>query len=178
MVNSMLKELKLLKIFFEEPNREVSVREYAKLQKISPATASKLLKNFTKNGILKEKKQRIFNFYAANLDDERYRDLKVYYNIRKIKESGIIEAINKFYMKPLILLFGSFAFGTDTETSDVDLLIISEKTKEFQDLKIFEKRIGRRIQIFVFKDIKDIKNRNLVNSMLNGIVIQGEIKWI
>jgi len=174
----MFKKLNILKLFFEEPNREFNVREVARLVKISPATASKELKELVKKGLLKERKERVLNLYKANLENDFYRDIKTFYNIRKIKESGLVKELNKFYLKPTIVLFGSCAFGLDTETSDLDLLIISEKTKEFPDLKKFERRIKRKIQLFTVKNIRDLKNKHLINNILNGITIQGKIKWI
>ncbi len=173
----MFKKLNMLKLFFEEPTREFNVREVARLLKISPATASKELKGLVKKGILKERKERVLNLYKANIENDLYKDIKIFYNIRKIKESGLIDALNKFYLKPTIVMFGSCAFGMDTETSDFDLLIISEKTKAF-DVKKYEKKIKRKIQLFVVKDIKNLKNKYLINNILNGITIQGKVKWI
>lgn len=167
-----------LKIFFEEPTREFNVREVARLLKISPVTASKELKKLAKDSILRMRKQKVFYFFKANLESDAYRDLKVYYNIRKIKDSGLLDALNVFYLKPTVVLFGSAASGTDDETSDFDILIISEKTKEFQEKRKFEKKLGRALQILVAKDIKGVRNEHLINSILNGITIQGLIKWI
>jgi len=174
----MFKKLNILKLFFEEPTKEFNVREVARILKISPATASKELKNLVKEGVLKERKERVLNLYKANLESDLYRDIKIFYNLRKIKDSGLLKELNKFYLKPTVVLFGSCAYGMDTETSDFDLLIISEKTKEFLDIKKFERKVKRKIQFFVVKDIKDMKNQHLINNILNGIVIQGKIKWI
>ena len=174
----MFKELNMLKLFFEEPSREFNVREVARLLKISPATASKELKKFVKESILRTKKQKLFSFFKANLESDDYRDIKVYYNIKKIKDTGLLASLNKFYLKPAIVLFGSAAFGMDTETSDIDLLIISERTSEFPELKKFENKLNRKLQIFAIKEIKNIKNEHLINNALNGLKIQGEIKWI
>ena len=168
----------MLRLFFEEPSREFNVREVARLLKISPATASKKLKSLVKEGVLKERKERILNLYKANLEDELYRDLKIFYNMRKLKESGLVDALNKFYLKPTIVMFGSCAYGIDTETSDFDLLIISEKTKEFPEVKKFEKNLNRKLQLFVVKKIKDLRSKHLINNILNSITIQGKIKWI
>ncbi|MEK6907535.1 MAG: winged helix-turn-helix domain-containing protein, partial [Nanoarchaeota archaeon] len=99
----MFKEFKTLKIFFEEPSREFNVREIARILKKSPTTISKNLKNFSEIGILKERKERIFNLYKANLENDYYRDIKVFYAIRKIKDSGFLEEINKFYLKPAVI---------------------------------------------------------------------------
>jgi len=174
----MFRELNMLRLFFEEPSREFNVREVARLLKISPATASKKLKSLVKEGVLKERKERILNLYKANLEDELYRDLKIFYNMRKLKESGLVDALNKFYLKPTIVMFGSCAYGIDTETSDFDLLIISEKTKEFPEVKKFEKKLNRKLQLFVVKKIKDLRSKHLINNILNSITIQGKIKWI
>ena len=174
----MFKELNILKLFFESPTKDFNVREVARALKINPATASTHLKKFEKAGILKYKKQRIQDLYRADLDSDRYRDLKVYYLIRKLKESGLIESLNKFYIKPAIVLFGSCAYGIDTETSDIDLVIISEKIADFPEQRRFEKKLDREIQIFAVKDIKDLRNKHLINNVMSGIVIQGEIRWI
>ena len=174
----MFKELNVLKIFFESPTREFNVRETARILKKAPATISKELKNLAKEGLLKERKERLFNFYKANLEDEFYKDLKLFYNIRKIKNSGLIENLNSFYLKPTIVLFGSAYYGLDTETSDFDILVLSEKTKDFPNLKIFEKKLNRKLQLFIINKISDLKNNHLINNVLNGLVIQGEIKWI
>jgi len=174
----MFKKLNTLRIFFEEPTREFNVREAARILKISPATASKELKKLAKEDLLMERKERMLILYKANIENDFFKDLKVFYNIRKIKTTGLLDSINQFYLKPTIVLFGSSAYGTDTETSDFDFLLISEKTKEFPDLNKYEKKLKRRIQVFVVKDIKNLKNEHLINNILNGMIIQGKIKWI
>lgn len=174
----MFKEMNVLELFFKDPLREFHVREVAQLLKITPATASKKLKQFKEAGVLQYRKEIILDFYKANLENEHYRDLKKYHAVRKLKESGFVEAINRFYLKPAIILFGSAAHGLDTSESDVDLVIISEKKKEFTELEKFEKKINRNIQLFVHHNIKNVKNKHLLNNILNGVVIQGEIKWI
>ena len=166
-----------LKIFFEEPSREFNVREISRILKISPATASKELKELARRNFLKERKERIFILYKANLESDDYKDLKLYYNVRKLRESGLIDALNRFYLKPAIILFGSAVHGLDTETSDFDLLVISEKTKEFPDTKKFEEKINRRLQLLVVRDLKDLKNQYLISNVLNGMTMQGNIRW-
>ena len=163
-------------LFFEEPRREFNVREAARILKIAPATASKELKKLAKKEILLEKKERNLILYKANLESEHYRDTKIFYNIRKIKESGLIEHLNSFYLKPTIVLFGSASLGMDVENSDIDMLVISERTNIIK-LEEFERKINRRIQLFVCKAVKDLKNQHLINSVLNGITIQGELVW-
>ena len=174
----MFKELNTMSFFFDEPTKEFHVREAARLLKLAPATVSANFKSLEKIGLLKQRKDQIFMLYKANLESDFYCDLKRFYNVRKIKDSGLIAELNKFYLKPTIVLFGSFASGLDTEESDIDLLIISEKNKAFEKQDEFEKNLKRRIQLFVVQDIKDLKNKHLVNNILNGLVLQGGIRWI
>jgi len=165
-------------LFFEEPTKEFNVREVSRLVGISPASASKTLKRLAEESILKQRDERMLKLFKANLESEKYLDMKIFYNIRKIKESGLITSLNDFYLKPTIILFGSCATGLDTESSDVDLLVLSEKTNEFKNLKKFEEKINKTIQLFNVIQIKDLKNNHLINNIINGITIQGKIKWI
>lgn len=75
-------------------------------------------------------------------------------------------------------MFGSASNGKDTGTSDLDLVVISEKTKEFPKLKDFERKIRRKVQLFRVKNIKELRNKHLMNNVLNGIVLHGRLKWI
>ena len=173
----MFSKLNIMKIFLEEPNREFNVREVARILRISPATVSKELKALAKKGLLKLRKERIFHLYRANTEDDYYKDFKVFYNIRKIKDSGLVDALNKYYLKPVIVLFGSASRGEDVKSSDIDLVVISEKTDDFPMLKKFQQKIRKKIQLFQVKNIKELKNKHLVNDVLNGIVLQGRLSW-
>ena len=173
----MFKELNILRPFFEEPNREFNVREAARILKITPATASKKLKELSKQSILKHRKERVLDLYKANLESDAYKDLKRYYTISNLRKSALIESLNEFYLKPAIILYGSSSKGMDTETSDIDLVIISENIKEFPKRAEYEKKLGKGIHIFAVRKINDLKNMNLVNNVLNGIVLGGELIW-
>ena len=174
----MFKELNMLKVFFEYPNQEFNVREISRILEIAPATASSQLRLLAEKSILKERKERNFQLYRADIESENYRDIKLYYNIRKIRSSGLINEINKFYLKPTIVLFGSFLYGLDNEESDIDIVIISEKIKSLSNKEKFERILNRRLQLFVLKSIKELKNKHLRNNVLNGLVLQGNLKWI
>jgi len=174
----MFNNLNTLRIFFDEPTREFSVRETSRILKISPATASMHLKEISNNGILSARKERMLMLYKSNLENDLYKDIKLFYNMRRIKESGLVDKLNKFYLKPTIIFFGSGASGMDTETSDFDIVIISEKTSKISNLEAIEKKLKRKVQIFAVKNIKELKNNHLINNILNGITLQGGIKWI
>ncbi|MFT4311048.1 MAG: nucleotidyltransferase domain-containing protein [Candidatus Woesearchaeota archaeon] len=173
----MFKELNTLNLFLEDPTRSFSVREVARILKISPATASKKLKGFKAQNFLKHKNELNHDLYKANLESHKFKDLKTYYSIRKLKESSLIKELDKFYVKPTIILFGSISKGLDTKSSDIDLVVISENTKEFPKKIEFEKLFEKNLQIFAVSNLKDLKNNHLINNALNGIVLQGHIIW-
>lgn len=171
----MLKILNELSVFFEDCYKEFSVREYARISKIAPPTASKLLKNYEKKGLLKLREDRRHLLFKLNRESKTLRDLSKIYWQEKL--SNLINSLNNFYFKPTIILFGSFSKLEYNKDSDIDLVIISENTKDFEKLKDFEKTLKREIQMFVVKNIKNLKNEYLINNVLNGFVLQGEIKW-
>lgn len=173
----MFKELDTLAPFLLRPNREIHVREAAALLGISPATASARLKTLAKEGLLVHRKERMLDLYRANLESDAFRDLKVYDTIRRLRTSGLVEALNVLYIKPTIILFGSAAKGLDAESSDIDLVVISERTDAFPDAPRFARKLGRPLQFFAVRRLKDLRNAHLVNSVLNGIVLQGELAW-
>ncbi len=153
------------------------MREAARILHIAPATASSRLKKFAERGLLKKRKERQLLLYKANLESNFYRDMKSFYNLRKIRDSGLLEDFDRFYLRPTVVLFGSAAQGMDTENSDFDFLIISENTKIFPYKDKYEKILRKPLQIFAAKSIKAIKNKHLISNMLNGIVLQGGIIW-
>ena len=85
----------------------------------------------------------------------------------------MIECIRRDLSNPAIILFGSYLRGEDLEDSDIDLFV---QSKEKVDLGRFEKKLGRKIQIFGYKDISAIKNKELANNIVNGYVLNGFIE--
>ena len=174
----MFKELNILSLFFNDPEREFNVREVARILKISPATASTKLSYFHHQKVLKYRLERNIDLYGANIEEQKYRDLKQYYTITKIRESGFIEYLNKTYLLPTVILFGSAATGYDILKSDIDVVVITEKSDVHDSFLKYERILHKKIQLFVVKNLADLKNDYLINNVLNGIVLQGEIQWI
>lgn len=59
-------------------------------------------------------------------------------------------------------LFGSFANGTQTETSDIDLLIESSQSLGFKFFELsdfLENGLGRRIDLVTFRQVAESKNK-------------------
>ena len=168
----MLEIFNHLKPFFNDCYRKISVREYAKILDISPPTASILLNLYFKEGLLKREEDRIYLFFSADRDSWMFVDLCKSYWKNLLEKIGFIEYLSNEYKIANIILFGSLSKAEVTENSDIDMAIISVSDKKINFQK-FEKKLGRKIQIFRFDSIKDIKNKELLNNILKGYNLSG-----
>lgn len=165
----MLKIINDLEPFFEDNYRRIHVREFAKLQKISPPTASKRLESLNKENLIKKEIDKQYYYYFANKDSFIFKDLQRIYWKEKLEKVGLIEEITNQTFNPTIILFGSLAKAEAKVDSDIDLAIITISSKEL-DLRKFEKKLNKEIQIFKFKTINDIP-LELKNNILDGYKI-------
>ncbi len=165
---------KVLEFFIKEPEKEFHVRRISKILKKSPTTISKYLRNFEKQGILKSKRKLNHLLFKANLENEKFKILKLNYNLKSLYESKLINyLVEEFNYPEAIILFGSFSKAENTLKSDIDILVISPLKKDVE-LNKFEKKLNSEVQLFVYskKTLKKI-NKELLNKFVNGIVIYG-----
>ncbi|MGM5482240.1 MAG: nucleotidyltransferase domain-containing protein [Nanobdellota archaeon] len=167
----MLKIFDNLAPFFNDCYRRISVREYARLQKISPPTASKLLQEYYKKGFLKKEYDRQYHYYYAEKDSSLFRKISVIH--WEIHLKTLLDHIEKETLNPVIILFGSFSKAEVNPASDIDIAVFTPTKKEI-DLKSFEKKLKRNIQLFMFKGLESA-DRKLLNNILNGERLRG--KW-
>ena len=168
---------KILENFIKESEREFYIRELAKITNKSPTTISKHLNRLKKENILISEKKYNHILFRANVEKPSFKDLKLFYNIKLLRESGLIDHLVKEFNYPeSIILFGSYRKAENTKKSDVDLLIITPIKKQL-DLDKFENILKTKIQIFSYssKEIQDmmIKKKELLNNLINGIVLYG-----
>lgn len=168
----MLDIINNLKPFFEDCYRRINVREYAKIVKISPPTASKILNEYYNKGILKMEKDRNYLFFHAYQKNKIFVELSRIYWFLKLK--SLVDFLDSNLTSPTIILFGSLSKGETKADSDIDIAIISRKNEI--DIQRFEKKINRKIQLFWFKSIQDIKEKELANNIINGYLIKGKIR--
>ncbi|MFH1683101.1 MAG: ArsR family transcriptional regulator [Candidatus Woesearchaeota archaeon] len=155
---------KLMELFYENPEKNFTVRELAVRTKIPKSTVHNHLLQLNKEGLLEENKAAGSNIFKVK---------KTFFYITKIFESGLVDFITEKLQPSCIILFGSFRKGESDQDSDIDLFI--ESTKEELDLTGFEKKLKHKIQIFVEKDINDLPDR-LFNNVINGIKLGGYFK--
>ncbi len=168
----MLKIFNDLSLFIEDCYREIGIREYSRIVGITPPTASKILKKFESEGLLKKREDKRYLLFRANRQSDILKDLSRTYWKQKFK--GLIEYINLEFHSPSIILFGSLAKLETKKDSDIDLAIITNINKRI-DIKRYEKFFHREIQLFPFKSLSNI-NKELRINIINSYLIQGELK--
>lgn len=161
----MLEIFNILSVFFEDVYREISVREYARIRKISPPTASKLLKYYTEEKILISNIKGIYMFFRANRGHYLFSGLSNLY--WKDRLYNVTEGLEREFLNRKIILFGSIAKAENTINSDVDLFIDIHYKKT--EVKEIESKLKRKVQLH-FRDA--LKNIHLKNNIEKGLVIR------
>jgi predicted nucleotidyltransferase len=167
---------KIIGQFFDNPEREFYIREIARIVKKSPTTVSAKLDELVKKGILLREKKLNHCLFKANTENRVYRREKLVYNLAFVQNNLLDFLVEEFNFPQAIILFGSFAKAENDLNSDIDLLVVSSSKKNI-NLKKFEEKIKRKIQLFVHskEDIDKMKKTSpeLVNSWVNGIKLYG-----
>lgn len=174
-----INQQKILELFFNYPTSLFSAREIARLTKITHPTVLSALKKFQKQGLVKEeiiknstKKGKSLG-WKADQESSFFRELKKINNLVKIYSSNLINKIVKDTAPDVIVLFGSFNRGEDIEESDIDLFVQSSE-KEL-DLKHYEKKLHRKINISFMEDTSKL-NKEFSQNIINGIVLYGYLE--
>lgn len=167
--------LKVLEIFFKNPNKSFHIRELSRLTGLSPTGIIKIIKKLKNENLLVSKREKVTEEIRPTFNDKFYL-IKRIYNIYSLYESGLIDYLKKFYEEPkAIILFGSYSKGLDTEKSDIDICVITSK-KDLPNLTSFEKKLSRKINI-ITSNTSGMK-KEFKSSLANGMVLEGYVELI
>lgn len=167
--------LKVMELFFKCQEIKFHLREISRLTGLSMPGVRKIVFKLEKEKLLLSKQEKVVkNYYATR--NEKFIFLKRSYNLYSIFLSGLLDFLKKKYEAPkAIILFGSYSKGEDISKSDIDIAIITSK-KEIADLSLFEKRLDRKIKLYLI-DLKKIEPEFL-NTLANGIVLHGYLEVV
>lgn len=161
--------------FFVNPESKLRVREIEKKLNLPLPSVIRYSKELEHQRILALIKMGNAVFYTANRGNEMFLKEKMLHNLKSLYSSKLIDYLKTELSNPSLIVFGSYSKGEDTEQSDIDLYIETPSKKEI-NLQEFEKKLGRKIQIFRQKSLSEIKNAHLANNILNGIKLNGFIE--
>ncbi len=164
---------KILIPIFRRPTVGLTIRDISREAGISHPTVSRIVKALEAEKVVLTEKRKNQILVKGNFDNERFLELKRMYNILSLKP--FIEEITQRYPVDVIICFGSYSLGRDTENSDIDLYIGYRKISLSKSLiEKFERRLHRKIQIFSGK-LEEFP-RELIENIINGVKLYGWIR--
>jgi len=144
---------KILKLFYNNHNSPLHLREIARETKMNESSISRHLNNLVKLGILKfSKEANLKKFSIVNkqipfifplFDEERLENLPL------LRKDAIKIYLKKLKKKPLlVIVFGSTAKETFKKDSDIDILKISSaKDKDEEARDYVDAQTGLKLQV-------------------------------
>lgn len=180
-------KIKILRLFFEYPNRTFLTREIFEDTKVGVGYGLKCMKLLLLSDLIKMKKVGNQKRYSLNKEHKFYpvlneifsNERKNYPNISFFHRGIIAEIIEKLHNETVIL-FGSIAAGTATPQSDIDILIVTEREHEVREkIKIIEKKSSVSIQGIILSREKlreniEKKTRIIKNIAKEKIFLTGD----
>ena len=166
----------ILRFLYSHADKEFNKRNLAKMLRVSSTAIAKSLKKLvSENFIIKSKNTstKIISI-KLNRDNPKTIQLKRADNLKNIYLSGLFDYLDSNFLKSTIILFGSYSFGYDTSTSDIDIAIIGKKEKKLE-VENFEKLLGKKINIQFYSNLREI-GKELRENLCNGIILQGGIE--
>lgn len=177
-MNYLLKNynlFKVLNVFFDDPIKDFQLREISRIIGLTHKSVLIYLNQLLKWGLIKTNTKTLYKSYNANTENNFFKRYKKITNQTKIYESKLVDYLYEKLMPNTIVLFGSYAKGTDIKTSDIDLFI--ETKEEKIDVTNFEEKLGRKIHLVFEKDINNL-SPELKNNIINGIVLSGNLRLL
>ncbi len=175
-----------LALFTKGFDNEYYIREVQKLLKISPRTAQLLLEQWEKKAVLESKVRGKIRTYKLKISSMTKNYLTLVEEYKKItflqKRPLIQEVITKIlpHITGIALVFGSYAKGTATKDSDIDIFIVGSYKRA--EVKRISEMYNIEVNIKVYPmDIfeKELKSDFLVKEVLsNHVAISGVENFI
>lgn len=167
----------ILKLLFLNSTREFHQNAIADMIGVSASTVYKELDNVYPLGLVTKTKKGSMVLYKINKSCIVYDELRKIFLKFELVDELITKELEKYQIK-YALIYGSFARGTETETSDIDLLVIGKASQDviYGSISYLEKKIGREINVIVWSEdefnnkVKE-KTALLQNITKNPIVV-------
>jgi predicted nucleotidyltransferase len=173
---------KLLGWFFTHMDEEFFVRQLAPILKEDPTNLSREMAKLETLGILTSLRQGNLKQFRVNKGGSLFPELRGLV-LKTTGIAGEIKAeLESIKGVRLAFIYGSFAKGTETADSDVDLFIVGKVSLDALDtvLQRLEKKLGRTINYVVYnrKEFHEkVTSRDgFITDVLKGekIVLTGE----
>ena len=132
---------------------EFYLSELAKRAGLAPSTVLRELNRLELLDIVAKTKKGTAVFYRINRDCIIHEELRRIFLKFELADKIIAKELAQYDIR-YALIYGSFARGTETESSDIDLLVIGQVSRDrfYQSVSSLEGKIGREINAIVWND--------------------------
>ncbi len=169
---------KVAELLFNHPSATFHLRKIAKETKLSTTAVVQAIVDLKNADIILVEHSDFTKNVKANVESDIYKFYKRVFNLYRLERHHFIETLKQQFQAKTIILFGSFARGEDIESSDIDLLIISNRKENIIPLlHRMEKELNRPIHLHFLESI-DKSEPEFKNALANGIVLHGYLKII
>lgn len=171
---------KILRLMILKPYQTWGLTELANELKISKSNVLRILKVLNSNKIINEKKTQRKKVYRINYQmplvqimwklfmEEKRQNIRAKFKNRvDLLYNQVSDQVELF------ILFGSVATGLATEKSDLDVIIITKKPLDIKKYDFLPYRF--EIHQYTWEDIQDPVDFVVLESLLNGIVFEGDV---
>lgn len=130
--------INVLILLARSPGKEFYIRELARLAKVSVGGCHNVLAQLDRMGFIERRKSGRNVYYRVIDRNPSIRFFKIFANIQEL--DPLVKRLKDRCRK--VVLFGSAGNGEDTQESDIDVLIVTEKPDEVRG--IVQRKIGDR----------------------------------
>jgi predicted nucleotidyltransferase len=173
------KEDKILELFLNSPTKEWHFEEILSKTKMARSKASAWLREFQKKKYIKKiKKKAKTPYYLGNYEEPEYQNKKRLHAQILLYQSGLLNYLCSLEKTRTIIIFGSITRWDYYPDSDIDIFIYGDP-KEI-DLKIFQNKLSREIQLFICKNTADLRKfqPGMLTNILKGHLVKGDLDFI
>jgi predicted nucleotidyltransferase len=152
----------ILILFFSNPSKRYYVRELERLLGYTAGTIRREILKFKKDNFFLTENVGNLVYYKLNKDHPLYNEIKSIV----AKTSGIVErlkeALDSIKNIDIAFIYGSFASGKVTTTSDIDVMIIGDPkaTEVAKNLRMLETKFDREINFTLYTKDEFLEKRN------------------
>lgn len=165
---------RVLALLFGQPNRSFFVTELVALADSGSGAVQRELARLAQSGLVTVTKVGNQKHYQANNDSPLFKELCSIINKTVGLQEPVRAALDSLADKiSLALIYGSIAKQSDTATSDVDLLLVSDQlTLEeiYSALAPVEKLLDRRVNPTLYTRKEFDQRRKTKNAFLTRVI--------
>jgi len=169
--------VRLLELLILHPTEEFHLREISRRTRVSPPYVQREMTNLMKLGLVLKRSQGNMTLFKLNVNSPIAEELRRIFLKTESLGQFIHSSFEEIGDLKFALIYGSFARGEETETSDIDLLIVGDvsERKMLDIVEKIEKRVGREVNYIAWTENefkKKIRERiPLLEEIVNTPVI-------